>query len=103
MAAIDKSLPNEVRTDIKLPNPKEVQQEQQQQVAGDMMNPVDIQKNEDGSVDINFDPGAVNPGDDQGHFANLAGLLPDDVLDPLGNEMHVNYTDYKNSRKAKTL
>ena len=35
MAAIDKSLPNEVRTNIKLPNPKEVQQEQQQQVAGD--------------------------------------------------------------------
>ena len=59
MAAIDKSLPNEVRTNIKLPNPKEVQQEQQQQVAGDMMNPVDIQKNEDGSVDINFDPNAV--------------------------------------------
>ena len=50
MAAIDKAVPNEVRTDIKLPNPKEVQQEQQQQVAGDMMNPVDIQKNEDGSV-----------------------------------------------------
>ena len=53
---------------IKLPNPREVQQEQQQQVAGDMMNPVDIQKNDDGSVDINFDPGAVNPGDDKGHF-----------------------------------
>ena len=72
MAAIDKSLPNEVRTNIKLPNPREVQQEQQQQVAGDMMNPVDIQKNEDGSVDINFDPNAVNPGDTKDHFSNLA-------------------------------
>ena len=99
MAAIDKSLPNEVRTNIKLPNPREVQQEQQQQVAGDMMNPVDIQKNEDGSVDINFDPNAVNPGDTKDHFANLAELLPDNVLDPLGHELYNNYQDYKTSRK----
>ena len=98
MASIDKSLPN-VQQTINLPNPKEVQAEQQQQSAQQSLEPVDIQKNEDGSVDINFDPGAVNPGDDQGHFANLAELLPDDVLDPLGNELHVNYTDYKNSRK----
>ena len=98
MAAIDKSLPNEVRTNIKLPNPKEVQQEQQQQVAGDMMNPVDIQKNEDGSVDINFDPNAVNPGDTKDHFSNLAELLPDNVLDPLGHELYNNYQDYKTSR-----
>ena len=88
MAAIDKSLPNEVRTNIKLPNPREVQQEQQQQVAGDMMNPVDIQKNDDGSVDINFDPNAVNPGDTKDHFSNLAELLPDSVLDPLGHELY---------------
>ena len=98
MASIDKSLPN-VQQTINLPSPKEVQVEQQQQTAQQMTEPVDIQKNEDGSVDINFDPGAVNPGDDQGHFANLAELLPDDVLDPLGSELHVNYTDYKNSRK----
>ena len=98
MAAIDKALPNEVRTNIKLPNPQEVQQEQQQQVAGDMMNPVDIQKNEDGSVDINFDPNAVNPGDTKDHFANLAELLPDNVLDPLGHELYNNYQDYKTSR-----
>ena len=98
MASIDKSLPN-VQQTINLPSPKEVQIEQQQQTAQQMTEPVDIQKNEDGSVDINFDPGAVNPGDDRGHFANLAELLPDDVLDPLGSEMHVNYTDYKNSRK----
>ena len=99
MAAIDKSLPNDVRQNIKLPNPKEVQQEQQQQTADDMMKPVDIQKNEDGSVDINFDPRAVNPGESKEHFANLAELLPDDVLDPLGNELFDNYSDYKTSRK----
>ena len=98
MASIDKSLPN-VQQTINLPSPKEVQVEQQQQTAQQMTEPADIQKNEDGSVDINFGPGAVNPRDDQGHFANLAELLPDDVLDPLGSELHVNYTDYKNSRK----
>ena len=41
----------------------------------------------------------MNPGQDEGHFANLAELLPDDVLDPLGHEMSENYTDYKSSRK----
>ena len=100
MAAIDKSLPNEVRTNIKLPNPQEVQQEQQEQTARNMMQPpVDVQKNEDGSVDVSFDPRAVNPGESKEHFANLAELLPDNVLDPLGNELYDNYTDYKTSRK----
>ena len=57
--ATDKALPN-VQQTIKLPSPKEVQIEQQQQTAQQMTEPVDIQKNEDGSVDINFDPRAVN-------------------------------------------
>ena len=96
--SIDKALPN-VQQTIKLPNPKEVQLEQQQQTAQQMTEPVDIQKNEDGSVDINFTPGAVNPGQDKNHFSNLAELLPDDVLDPLGHKLYNDYTDYKNSRK----
>ena len=99
MAAIDKSLPN-VRQTIRLPNPQEVQKEQQEQTARNMMQPpVDVQKNEDGSVDVSFDPRAVNPGESKEHFANLAELLPDNVLDPLGNELYDNYTDYKTSRK----
>ena len=99
MAAIDKSLPN-VRQTIKLPNPQEVQKEQQEQTARNMMQPpVDVQKNDDGSVDVSFDPRAVNPGESKEHFANLAELLPDNVLDPLGNELYDNYTDYKTSRK----
>ena len=72
MAAIDKSLPN-VRQTIRLPNPQEVQKEQQEQTARNMMQPpVDVQKNEDGSVDVSFDPRAVNPGESKEHFANLA-------------------------------
>ena len=96
--SIDKALPN-VQQTIKLPSPKDVQIEQQQQTAQQMTEPVDIQKNEDGSVDINFDPNAVNPGDDKGHFSNLAELLPDDVLDPLGHKLYNDYQDYKTSRK----
>ena len=96
--AIDKGLPNVEQT-IKLPSPKEVEVEQQKQTAQQMTEPVDIQKNEDGSVDINFDPNALNPGDDRGHFANLAELLPDDVLSPLGHKLYQDYQDYKTSRK----
>ena len=96
--SIDKALPNVSQT-ITLPSPKDVQIEQQQQTAQQMTEPVDIQKNEDGSVDINFDPQAVNPGDDKGHFSNLAELLPDDVLDPLGHKLYNDYQDYKTSRK----
>jgi len=94
----DKALPN-VQQNINLPNPKEVQLEQQQQTAQQVMQPVDIQKNDDGSADITFDPGTVNPGQDAGHFSNLADLLPDNVLDPLGSKLHTDYQDYKNSRK----
>ncbi len=97
MADIDKALPN-VKQTVKLPSPKDVEL-QQQQVAQKALEPVDIQRNEDGSVDINFDPRAVNPGEDKGHFSNLAELLPDDVIDPLGHKLYQDYTDYKNSRK----
>ena len=97
MAEIDKSLPN-VKQTLNIPNPQDVaiaEEEVQQNVE----NPVDVQQNEDGSVDINFDPMAMNPGQDQSHYANLAELLPDDVLDRLGSKLHQDYTDYKTSRK----
>jgi len=100
MADIDKSLPN-VKQTVNIPSPEDVEIAEQeklneQQEAGE---PIEKVENEDGSVDINFEPGAVNPGQDEGHFANLAELLPDDVLDPLGSELFNNYTDYKTSRK----
>ena len=98
MAEIDKALPN-VKQTVKLPSPKEVQEQQQQQVMQDTMQPPEIQQNEDGSVDISFDPNTVNPGDTKDHFANLAELLPDSVLDPLGHKLYGDYTDYKTSRK----
>jgi hypothetical protein len=98
MAEIDKALPN-VKQTVKLPSPKEVQEQQQQQVMQETMQPPEIQQNEDGSVDISFDPNTVNPGDTKDHFSNLAELLPDSVLDPLGHKLYSDYTDYKTSRK----
>jgi len=97
MAEIEKALPNEVRKEVNIPSEEDVQVEleQEQETKG----PVEVQENEDGSVDVDFDPKAGSPGEDEGHFANLAELLPDDVLDPLGSKMCENYMDYKSSRK----
>ena len=41
----------------------------------------------------------MNPGQDEGHFANLAELLPDNVIDPLGSKLYTDYSDYKMSRR----
>jgi hypothetical protein len=94
--ATDKALPNEVRKEINIPSVEDIQVELEQPVE---KGPVEVQENEDGSVDVNFDPKLGSPGEDTGHFANLAELLPDDVLDPLGSKMYENYMDYKTSRK----
>jgi len=97
MAEIDKALPNEVRKEINVPSIEDIQVEIEKEPTE--KGPVEVQQNEDGSVDVNFDPKLGSPGEDVGHFANLAELLPDDVLDPLGSKMYENYTDYKMSRK----
>jgi len=100
MADIDKSLPNEVRKEVNIPSEEELQVEFEQETGPqDDQGPVDVQENEDGSVDINFDPSAVNVEGGENHFSNLAEYLPDDVLDPLGSELADNYMDYKSSRK----
>ena len=99
MAEIDKSLPNVEQT-IKVPSPEEVEVEiAEEQAKNQPVNPVDVQENPDGSVDVNFQPGLVNPGEDESHFANLADLLDDSILTPLGHELFENYSDYKSSRK----
>ena len=100
MAEIDKSLPNQVKKEVNIPSEEELQVEFEQEIGPqDDKGPVDVQENEDGSVDINFDPSAVNVEGGENHFSNLAEYLPDDVLDPLGAELTENYMDYKSSRK----
>ena len=98
MAEIDKVLPNVEQT-INVPNPQDVEIAEQEKLAEQGKPPVDVQQNEDGSADITFDPRSMSPGQDTGHFANLAELLPDDVLDPLGAKLFDDYTEYKNSRR----
>ena len=99
MSEIDKALPNEVRKEINIPSADEIQVELEKEQSKETKGPVEVQQNEDGSVDINFDPSSVNVEGTPDHFSNLAELLPDDVLDPLGSQMYENYTDYKASRK----
>jgi hypothetical protein len=101
MADIDKSLPNDVRTQLELPSEEEIANASEQVVEQEQTEkgPVEIQQNEDGSVDIDFDPSAVSPTGGDEHYANLAEFLPDDVLGELGSKLYQNYQDYKSSRK----
>ena len=100
MAEIDKALPNEVRKEVDLPGIEE-QVEIKDEILENAPNPSDVEitELEDGGVELNFEPGAYNTAQGEGHFDNLAELLPDDVLDPLGNQLYANFIDYKNSRK----
>ena len=95
MAEIDKSLPN-IMTQLT------PEQETEQVIADtEILNPsgeTEVLENEDGSVDINFDPNALQNIQAE-HSSNLAEFLPDDVLGSLGSELFENYQDYKNSRK----
>ena len=94
MADIDKSLPNignstrpdEVAMDVAAAEPIVAQGN------------TETIENPDGSVDINFDPRSAQLDTGGDHFANLAEVIPDDVLNPLGAELVENYADYKSSR-----
>ena len=94
MAEIDKSLPNELRTEIEVPAEEVVKEEVVEEKG-----PVEVVPEEDGGATIDFEPGAINIPGTENHFDNLADILPEDVLEPLGNEMVQNYMDYKSSRK----
>ena len=97
MAEIDKGLPN-TRTEIKVPSEEELQQVDVQEPE-EQKGPVEVIPEEDGGATIDFEPGAINIPGTESHFDNLADILPDDILDPIGNEMVQNYSDYKASRK----
>jgi len=97
MAEIDKTLPN-VKTSIEVDPQEEIEIEQQK--AEEAADPgVEVNPLEDGGVEVNFDPSKVNIEGTQGHFDNLVELLPEEVLDPIGNELAQNYVDYKSSRR----
>ena len=96
---IDKALPNVEQT-IELPSEEELVEAAQSE-EDKVPNPenTEIVQGEDGSVEINFDPAAASPEQGGDHYANLAELLPDDILADMGSELFDNYTQYKTSRK----
>ena len=96
MADIDKSLPNQIRTELEIPG-KQEEVELQEEVKE--KGPVEVTPEEDGGATVDFQPSAINTPGTEAHFDNLADILPDEVLDPLGSELKNNYTDYKMSRK----
>ena len=99
MADIDKGLPN-TRTKIDIPSEEEMQEEVSvQEEEESQKGPVEVIPEEDGGVTLDFEPGSINVPGTENHFDNLADILPDDILDPIGNEMVQNYMDYKSSRK----
>jgi len=99
MADIDKSLPNS-KTTVEVPGEVEIEEaikekvEQVQTEGG----PVEIEMDDEGGAEVSFDPSAATPEGGEDHFSNLAEFLDDSVLDPLGNKLYDQYTEYKESR-----
>ena len=100
MATIDKALPNEVKKQIEIEGP-ETAVEENIEIQEDLpdVGETEITPTEDGGVEINFEPGAFNQAQTENHYDNLAELLPEEILNPLGSELHQNYSDYKSSRQ----
>ena len=100
MANIEKSLPNEVTNKIEIEGPEAATEEavELQESIPDVGN-TEITPTEDGGVEINFEPGAFNQGQSVNHFDNLAELLPENILGPLGSELYQNFQEYKSSRQ----
>jgi len=98
---IDKSLTQGPRGSVSIPGEEEITEavetsiETEQQAPG----PVEVTEQDDGSVEVDFDPNAASPEGGDEHYANLAEFLPDEVLDELGSDLTGKYNDYNASRK----
>ncbi len=99
MSTIDKALPNVVENSVTTPSDEEVALAEEKVLESQGGEGVDIQENEDGSVDVNFEPNKINQAGTESHFDNLADILPEDILGRLGSELFTNYMNYKSSRK----
>jgi hypothetical protein len=99
MAEIEKPIPNINEQ----PTPEEQAELDIEQVVEDTVETpageTEVIENEDGSVDIDFDPSQLMQGAAADHNANLANFLEENILGRMGSELYQNYQDYKNSRK----
>ena len=82
---IDKSLLNTLNP--KLPSPETLQDINVEEI--EEKGPIEVTPEDDGGATINFDANARPqiPGTEN-HFDNLADLLPDDVLSPIGLKLN---------------
>ena len=94
MAEIDKSLPNVV--DKLTPGELEVEQIAKS-VEETPAGPTEVTENEDGSVDIDFDP-KKNLSASTEFGANLAEVVDEQELGRLGSELYQDIQSYKDSR-----
>ena len=86
MAEIEKGLPT-TRTKIDIPSEEEIAEEIAVQEPEEQKGPVEVTPEEDGGATIDFEPGAINIPGTENHFDNLADILPEENLEPIGNEM----------------
>ena len=96
MADIEKGLPN-----VKTPLPGGAEEVTDVNIAEiTQKGPIEVTPEDDGGATVDFDPNAnlKIPGTES-HFDNLADLLPDDVIDPIGSDLRFQYQDNKTSRK----
>ena len=97
---IDKGLPN-VTTNEPIIAPNDVMTEVDVTEEAKIDRPeIEVTPEADGGATVNFDPSAnLNIPGTENHFDNLADILPDDILDPVGLKLAGDYQDYKSSRK----
>ena len=98
MATIDKPLPNINEANNPEDKAVEIETVKSAEVVDTPTGPVEVDMTEDGGAEISFDPNASEIDPSQDHFANLAETLEDGVLEPLGNKMIDQYTEYRESR-----
>ena len=97
---IDKGLPN-VTTNEPIIAPNDVMTEVDVTEEAKIDRPeIEVTPEADGGATVNFDPSAnLNIPGTENLFDNLADILPDDILDPVGLKLAGDYQDYKSSRK----
>ena len=93
---IDKALPN-VDPEVVLPE-EEIVVTEEDKLSEVTPDGAEVVMDEEGGAEVNFDPMSEQQVT-QDHFANIAELLPDNVLGPIGSELNENYLQYKTSRK----
>jgi hypothetical protein len=94
--AIDKSLPEPIRTKVSVTG-QEMEREitlQEEEQKG----PVEVNQLDDGGVEIDFDPNALAGPGSAAHDENLAYFLEEGILNKISADIRASYDDFKASR-----